>query len=209
MNLYIKPIIVTGLNTRGGGYIMNITFNANSFANIARTKVNNYNKNISSYASKDFNTNKNQSIDVGRNAIVYMKKDDMLYSGGNGTGLSFTVKYAENSSKENLVVIAKGLDENRNEFEQTFNLNDIDMTNASTVEMKALEGHLERHLKLDRQGSLSTLPMGTGRMNLNDKRDFVSMFEGSIKEQITLGQYDVAMRYKRNLKIFSDFFKKN
>lgn len=188
---------------------MNIPFNVNSFSNMPRTQVNNYNKNISGSAKKDFNINKNQSVDVGRNAIVYMKTDDMLYSGGNGTGLSFTVKYAENSSKENPVVIAKGVDENRNEFEQTFNLNDIDMTNASTVEMKALEGHLEHHLKLDRQGSLSTLPMGTGTMGLNDKRDFVGMFEDSIKEQITLGQYDVAMRYKRNLKIFSDFFKKN
>ena len=187
---------------------MNITFNANSFANIPRTKGSNYNKNISSPDNKDFNTNKNQSVDVGKNHIVYMKTDDMLYSGGNSTGLSFTVKYAENSSKENPVVIAKGIDENKNEFEQTFNLNDIDMTNASTVEMKALEGHLEASLKLDRQGSLSTLPMGTGRMKLSDKRDFVSMFEDSIKEQITLGQYDVAMRYKRNLNIFSDFFKK-
>lgn len=82
-----------------------------------------------------------------------MKTDKMLYSGGNGTGLSFTVKYAESSSKENPVVIAKGVDENRNEFEQTFNLNDIDMTNASTIEMKALEGHL----KLHRECSLSTL----------------------------------------------------
>lgn len=69
--------------------------------------------------------------------------------------------------------------------------------------MQALEGHL----KLDREGLLSTLPIGTGRMGLNDKRDFIGMFEDSIKEQITLGQYDVAMRYKRNLKFFSDFAK--
>jgi len=42
--------------------------------------------------------------------IVYMKTDDMLYSGGNGTGLSFYLKYAEDSTEENPVIIAKGID---------------------------------------------------------------------------------------------------
>ena len=30
---------------------------------------------------------------------VYMKTDDMLYSGGNGSGLSYYIKYAEGSTK--------------------------------------------------------------------------------------------------------------
>lgn len=40
---------------------------------------------------------------------VYLKTDDMLFSGGNGTGLSFYIKYAEESTDDNPVVIAKGL----------------------------------------------------------------------------------------------------
>ena len=52
-------------------------------------------------------------------SIVYMKTDDMLYSGGNGTGLSFYIKYAEGSTEDDPTVIAKGVDENGNEFEQT------------------------------------------------------------------------------------------
>ena len=43
---------------------------------------------------------------------VYLKTDDMLFSGGNGTGLSFYIKYAEESTDDNPVVIAKGIDEN-------------------------------------------------------------------------------------------------
>ena len=46
---------------------------------------------------------------------VYLKTDDMLFSGGNGTGLSFYIKYAEESTDDNPVVIAKGIDENGKE----------------------------------------------------------------------------------------------
>ena len=34
---------------------------------------------------------------------VYLKTDDMLFSGGNGTGLSFYIKYAEESTEDNPV----------------------------------------------------------------------------------------------------------
>ena len=55
---------------------------------------------------------------------VYLKTDDMLFSGGNGTGLSFYIKYAEESTDDNPVVIAKGIDENGKEFEEKININD-------------------------------------------------------------------------------------
>lgn len=32
--------------------------------------------------------------------IVFLKSEDMLYSGGNGTGLSYYIQYAENSTEE-------------------------------------------------------------------------------------------------------------
>ena len=57
---------------------------------------------------------------------VYMKTDDMLFSGGNGTGLSYYIKYAENSTKDEPVVIAKGVDENGDEFEQTIYIKEDD-----------------------------------------------------------------------------------
>ena len=70
---------------------------------------------------------------------VYLKKEDMLYSGGNGTGLSFYLKYAEDSTADNPKVVAKGVDENGRDFEQTINVNDINPRNATIVEMRALE----------------------------------------------------------------------
>ena len=44
--------------------------------------------------------------------------DNMLWTGGNGTGLSYCLKYADDSTDENPVVLAKGVDENGKEFEQ-------------------------------------------------------------------------------------------
>lgn len=171
---------------------MNVTFNTKQFSAIQKSRGNSSNEN------HDFNINK-------KDYIIYEKTEDMIYSGGSGNGMSFTVKYAKDSSPENPRVIAKGIDEKGKEFELTFNINDIDITNASKVEMIALENHL----KLDKGKGLSTLPMKTSRMGLNDKSNFINMFEDSIKEQITLGQYDIAMRYKTNLKFICEFIKKN
>ena len=99
---------------------------------------------------------------------VYMKTDDMLYSGGNGSGLSFYIKYAEESTRDNPTVIAKGVDENGKEFEQTIHINDINPRCATVVEMHALESYLG----VDKNGGLSSLPHDPlrGNMGLNDRR---------------------------------------
>jgi len=51
--------------------------------------------------------------------------DNMLWTGGNGTGLSYCLKYADDSTDENPVVLAKGVDENGKEFEQRIYINDV------------------------------------------------------------------------------------
>ena len=104
---------------------------------------------------------------------VYLKTDDMLFSGGNGTGLSFYIKYAEESTEDNPVVIAKGVDENGKEFEEKININDINLRNASYVEMSALEAYYN----VDKGNSLSYFPQETGCMGLNDRCDLISSFE--------------------------------
>ena len=83
---------------------------------------------------------------------VYLKTDDMLFSGGNGTGLSFYIKYAEESTEDNPVVIAKGVDENGKEFEEKININDINLRNASYVE----NIDLDENNKVDMVNSLSS-----------------------------------------------------
>ena len=119
---------------------------------------------------------------------VYLKTDDMLFSGGNGTGLSFYIKYAEESTDDNPVVIAKGIDENGKEFEEKININDIDLRNASYVEMSALEAYYD----VDRGNSLSSFPQETGHMGLNERCDLISSFEKVIQDMNKLGKYDFA-----------------
>ena len=68
--------------------------------------------------------------------------EDMLWTGGNGTGLSYYLKYAEDSTEDDPTIIAKGVDENGNEFEKTIHINEINPKSATVVEMRALEAHM-------------------------------------------------------------------
>ena len=129
---------------------------------------------------------------------VYLKTDDMLFSGGNGTGLSFYIKYAEESTEDNPVVIAKGVDENGKEFEEKSNINDINLRNASYVEMSALEAYYN----VDKGNSLSYFLQETGCMGLNDRCDLISSFEKVIQDMNKLGRYDLQMFYMRNMNTY-------
>lgn len=129
---------------------------------------------------------------------VYLKTDDMLFSGGNGTGLSFYIKYAEESTEDNPVVITKGVDENGKEFEEKININDINLRNASYVEMSALEAYYN----VDKGNSLSSFPQETGCMGLNDRCDLISSFEKVIQDMNKLGRYDLQMFYMRNMNTY-------
>ena len=129
---------------------------------------------------------------------VYLKTDDMLFSGGNGTGLSFYIKYAEESTEDNPVVIAKGVDENGKEFEEKININDINLRNASYVEMSALEAYYN----VDKGNSLSSFPQETGCMELNDRCDLISSFEKVMQDMNKLGRYDLQMFYMRNMNTY-------
>mgnify|MGYP000033032106 len=122
----------------------------------------------------------------------------MLFSGGNGTGLSFYIKYAEESTEDNPVVIAKGVDENGKEFEEKININDINLRNASYVEMSALEAYYN----VDKGNTLSSFPQETGCMGLNDRCDLISSFEKVIQDMNKLGRYDLQMFYMRNMNTY-------
>ena len=122
----------------------------------------------------------------------------MLFSGGNGTGLSFYIKYAEESTEDNPVVIAKGVDENGKEFEEKINISDINLRNASYVEMSALEAYYN----VDKGNTLSSFPQETGCMGLNDRCDLISSFEKVIQDMNKLGRYDLQMFYMRNMNTY-------
>ena len=68
--------------------------------------------------------------------------EDMIWTGGNGTGLSYYLKYAEDSTEDDPTIIAKGVDENGDEFEKTIHINEVNPKSATVVEMRALEAHM-------------------------------------------------------------------
>lgn len=132
---------------------------------------------------------------------VYLKTEDMLYSGCNGTGLSYYIKYAEGSTEDDPTVVAKGVDENGNEFEQTIHINRINPKCATVVEMHALEAHLG----VDKNGGLSSLPPETGEMGLHDRADFMNMFQKQIGDMRLLGQQKLAAYYQYSMRAYWDF----
>ncbi len=84
--------------------------------------------NISPLYGQQKSNNTKTSVSGGKtfNAVETPKvyqiftTDNMLWTGGNGTGLSYCLKYADESTDENPVVLAKGVDENGKEFEKRF-----------------------------------------------------------------------------------------
>lgn len=136
------------------------------------------------------------------NYLVYLKTDDMLYSGGNGTGLSFYLKYAEGSTEENPLIVAKGIDENGNEFEKTIAVNGINPQWATVVEMRALEAHLGA----DKGLGLSSFSKSTGGMGLNDRRDFFRAYQKDIADMKLLGEQKRATFYAANMQLYMDFY---
>lgn len=136
-----------------------------------------------------------------REHIVYMKTDDMLYSGGNGTGLSFYIKYAENSTKDDPAVIAKGIDENGKEFEQTIHINKIDPRSATIVEMRALEAYTG----VEKQYGFTSLPLETGNMGLKNRRNFMDMFKKTISDMNLLSQRNSAAYYQYSMQAYWNF----
>ncbi|WP_394523790.1 hypothetical protein [Lacrimispora sp. JR3] len=120
---------------------------------------------------------------------LYLKKPDMIYSGGNAAGVSFYIKYAEESTEDNPVVKATGIDEKGESFEQTIALNDIDPSNATYVEMRALEAHNKVPYGIM---STTSLPLDCNKMKLNDRIDFFELFEKDIQNYKNCGRYDLA-----------------
>ena len=107
------------------------------------------------------------------------------YFGTNGTGVSCHIKYAEGSTQDDPIVIAKGVDENGDEFEQTIHIDKINPQCATVVEIWALE----EHIGVDKNGSLSSLLLETGETGLHDRAGFMSGRHGSLSRPVAMGRW--------------------
>ena len=68
----------------------------------------------------------------------------LIYSGGGFTGPIYQLRYAEHSTDENPIISARGHDENGKEFTQLIDVNKVNPSNATPIEMTALITHLEQ-----------------------------------------------------------------
>lgn len=143
-------------------------------------------------------------VNTQKTYTIYLKTDDMLYSGGNGTGLSYYIKYAPDSTEEDPTVIAKGVDENGNAFERTIHINQINPSSATLVEMRALEAHLG----VDKNGGLSSLPPDTGNMGLYDRKNFMDMFHKQIRDMQILKERQLVSYYQYSMQMYEAFLRR-
>ena len=126
------------------------------------------------------------------------------YFGTNGTGVSCHIKYAEGSTQDDPIVIAKGVDENGDEFEKTIHINEVNPKSATVVEMRALEAHMG----VKKLGGFTSLPLETGAMGLNDRMDFMDMFQKQISDMKLLSQKKAAAYYQYSMQAYWDFMNK-
>ena len=151
-------------------------------------------------AGKSFAESVNNAAGMPKVYHIFTE-EDMLWTGGNGTGLSYYLKYAENSTEDDPIVIAKGVDENGDEFKKTIHINQINPGSATVVEMRALEAHTGVK-KLD---GFTSLPLEAGNMELNDRRDFMDMFKDAIGDMKLLSQKRVAAYYRYSMQSYREF----
>ena len=91
------------------------------------------------------------------------------------------------------------------EVEQRIYINDVNPSNATVVEMRALEAHY----KVEKQGGFTSLPLEAGNMGLNDRRDFIAMFKKSIEDLNKLGKFDLSLLWTKSMDTYLDLTSAN
>lgn len=141
----------------------------------------------SGFAEDMFKTSNENNVNTPD--VIYFK-EGIHWEGGKGHYLA--INYAEQSTEEDPILIAEGMDYDGREFKKEIHLNDIDPSNASYVEMAALKAHLK-------------LP-GVSPLNLGNLCEKTSYFE-----KCSLADYqtfiDKMMRYGSSSK--DDILKMN
>ena len=110
------------------------------------------------------------------------------------------MNYAEDSTDENPIVIANGTDEYGQQFEERIYINDIDLNNASYLEMAALAAHT----KTD---SCVPTAMTSGRHDYFQKENYVDDFNKCISDLYKMGSYDAALYETGILRKYMNYFK--
>ena len=122
--------------------------------------------------------------------------------GADNMGRQYALNYAEDSTDDNPIVIAKGNDEYGQQFEERIHINNIDLNNASYLEMAALAAHT----KTD-----SPVPtaLSSGHHDYFQKENYIDDFNKCISHLYKSGSYDAALYETNVLRKYMDYFKRN
>ena len=120
--------------------------------------------------------------------------------GADNLGRQYALNYAEDSTDENPIVIAKGNDEYGQQFEERIYINDIDLNNASYLEMAALAAHT----KTD---SCVPTALSSGHHDYFQKENYVDDFNKCIADLYKTGSYHAALYETGILRKYMDYFK--
>ena len=67
---------------------------------------------------------------------------------------------------------------------------------------------LEAYTGVEKQFGFTSLPLETGNMRLNDRRDFMDMFKNTISDMRLLSQKKAAAYYQYSMQAYWDFMSK-
>lgn len=153
------------------------------------------------------------TVSTGDTYDVFLPNENTVYSGGQSNGLSYRIDYAENSTEENPIMIATGVDENGNRFQQELVINNIDPRNATIVEFRALEAYLNGGKMASVGGPTSLLNMGNHGENqqtgLNTRQDFLARMVDKYQfysNSPYLNHQVIGMGYKEQLDLWEKYF---
>lgn len=112
-------------------------------------------------------------FDAAPKKIILFSREEAVASEWISSGLSFWLRYDEESTEENPCMIAEGIDENGNAFCEKIFVKDVDPENATYIEMTALETHLNGGKSVS---SGMTRHRNT-ELGLNDKYNFADNYQ--------------------------------
>ena len=160
----------------------------------------------SSFAKTLQNTSKTPASDVthGKGITINLSKDTVGSGYDLRSGFSYSLKYAPESTEDDPIMIAYGVDENQQEYQKTIHIKDIDPCHATYIEFLAFG----THYKIAQTSDRPFLFIPTETMTLNSTHNFLSICEDTRKEQQMLGNFQCASSYEKMLNAIQNILSK-
>ena len=139
----------------------------------------------------------------------------LIYSGGTASDMLFDLRYAEHSTDENPIISARGQDENGKEFTQLIDVNKIDPSNATPVEIIALQASLTDGQYIEEPEDIFLMGGIVAYHELGEKLNDRNNYTLSLEMQIALypsptnPTNPIAIHLSKILEGFKEFTDKN